>query len=101
MPLVALEALAVGLPVFATAVGGIRELLDEFGCGVLLPEDAPDSTVARMIVNALDDSNATMERIARGREAIDQRYRPDIAFRPVAENYELLTRAREARRRTS
>lgn len=39
LPNVLLEAMALGVPVAATAVGGVPHLLDHGRCGILLPED--------------------------------------------------------------
>lgn len=55
LPLVALEAMACGLPVIATNVGGIGEILTE-NCGQLLPPNAP-----ALLANAiLDYSNRNL-----------------------------------------
>jgi len=39
--LVALEAMAIGTPIVATAVGGLADLLRESGAGILVPPDDP------------------------------------------------------------
>jgi glycosyltransferase involved in cell wall biosynthesis len=61
MPLSVLEAMSAGVPVVATAVGGVPELVQHGSTGLLTPpEDA--STLARRIQEALEDPDATRER---------------------------------------
>jgi glycosyltransferase involved in cell wall biosynthesis len=48
LPLVALEAMSTGLPVVATNVGGIREVMRE-GYGMLVPADAPEEMAKAII----------------------------------------------------
>jgi glycosyltransferase involved in cell wall biosynthesis len=53
-PLAILEAMAAGLPVVATAVGGVPEQIEDGVSGLLVPaEDA--AALARAIVRVLDD----------------------------------------------
>jgi len=56
LPYVVLEAAAVGLPVIATAVGGIPEILGPQASRLVPPGDA--ATLARAIAAALDDPAA-------------------------------------------
>jgi glycosyltransferase involved in cell wall biosynthesis len=56
LPLVALEALAAGTPVVATAVRGVRELLKD-GHDSLLVAPGDDSAVARAVTRLLDDGS--------------------------------------------
>jgi glycosyltransferase involved in cell wall biosynthesis len=61
-PIVALEAMAAGVPVVATAVGGVPDLLAD-GAGVLVPSDDPD-TLASAIDSVLSDPDEA-DRLAR------------------------------------
>ncbi len=54
LPNAVLEAMAAGLPVVASAVGGIRELIVHGQTGLLLPPDRPDA-LACQICRVLED----------------------------------------------
>ena len=60
LPVVIMEALALGRPVIATAIAGIPELVDQ-GCGWLVPAGSVDALAAAM-AEALD---APLEELAR------------------------------------
>jgi len=48
-PLVTLEAMAAGLPVVATAVGGVPEQIVHLESGILVPPDDPDAIAAWLV----------------------------------------------------
>jgi len=91
-----LEAMAAGLPVAATRVGGVPEIVDE-DTGILVPLDAPDATwadaLARMAVER--GSREKMGRSARERaarftadrtaEGTDRTYRKALEARRLRE----------------
>ena len=68
-----LEAMATGLPVFATEHGGIPEAIENGVSGVLVPE-RDDEALARALLNAAQDPGL-LSRIARaGAEAVRKNF---------------------------
>jgi glycosyltransferase involved in cell wall biosynthesis len=73
MPLVVLEAMAAGLPVVATAVGGLRALIKDGETGFLIPSGDEEALRARL--SALrSDPHSGREVGARGREQVSARH---------------------------
>jgi alpha-maltose-1-phosphate synthase len=70
--LVLLEAMAAGVPIVATAVGGVPEVLDEGRAGRLVPYGDPDS-LASALRDLLGSSELRTALIAAGRQRV-QRY---------------------------
>ena len=75
MPLVVLEAMEAGVPVIASAVSGIPEVVEEGGTGWLVPAEAPDA-LADALAAALADPAEASRRGAAGRRRVDERFRP-------------------------
>jgi glycosyltransferase involved in cell wall biosynthesis len=48
VPNAVLEAMAVGLPIVATTIGGVTDLLEKGGTGVLIPPDDPDAMAGEL-----------------------------------------------------
>jgi glycosyltransferase involved in cell wall biosynthesis len=72
-PLVLLEAMASGLPVVATAVGGVPELVVHGETGLLVPPNDP-LALAQAINSLLDDPEGMKSMGARGRDTVRERY---------------------------
>ncbi len=91
-PIVVLEAMAMGVPVVATNVGGTPELLEDNVTGLLVNSAAP-AELADAIVRLLSDRE-TAERMAReGRERAFGEFHPGRFIERVQETYlELLGR---------
>lgn len=75
MPLVVLEAMEAGVPVIASAVSGIPEVVEGGVTGWLVPPEAPDD-LADALAAALADPAEAARRGAAGRQRVDERFRP-------------------------
>ncbi len=85
LPVILLEALAAGVPVVATAVGGIPEVIDNGRNGFLVPKDNPRA-LADCIQRVLHDES---RRRALG-EAGRLKMRAEFSFRVQSEHYQQL-----------
>jgi glycosyltransferase involved in cell wall biosynthesis len=73
MPLAIMEAMASGVPVVATRVGGVPDLIEQGGCGWLCEPGNFDSVASR--IAALLEQPAERARMARrARERMVQRF---------------------------
>jgi glycosyltransferase involved in cell wall biosynthesis len=75
MPLVVLEAMEAGVPVIASAVSGIPEVVEDGGTGWLVPPEKPEA-LADALAEAWTDPAEAARRGAAGRRRIDERFRP-------------------------
>jgi glycosyltransferase involved in cell wall biosynthesis len=68
-----LQAFAAGVPVVASAIGGIPEVVKDGETGILVPaEDA--AALARAIESVLSDGSAAAARARQGRRLIEERF---------------------------
>jgi glycosyltransferase involved in cell wall biosynthesis len=75
MPLVVLEAMESGLPVVASRVSGIAEVVEDGKSGWLVPPEDPRS-LAAAISEVLAHPEEARRRGEAGRRRIDERFRP-------------------------
>ncbi len=75
LPVSLIEAMAAGVPVVATAVGGVTDLLDSGRLGAIVPSDDVEA-LSEAVLMALNDP-LTRQTAETAREAVRQRY--DIA----------------------
>ena len=86
LPMVLLEAMAAGVPIVTTNVGGIPSLLSAAEGVLVAPEDA--KALASAIRAALDDRDATAARAS----AAKRRQHADFNVGPWSDRYETLYR---------
>jgi glycosyltransferase involved in cell wall biosynthesis len=86
-PLVLLEAMAAGVPVVSTDVGGCRELVGD--AGLLTPARAPQATAGAMLRLAGDDALRSALALA-GRRRVAARHAPTRIYGAYHELYERL-----------
>jgi glycogen synthase len=80
MPLVVLEAMEAAVPVVASRVSGIPEVVEDGRTGWLVPAEDPASLAAALSA-ALDDPAEARRRGAAGRRLLERRFRPWHAAR--------------------
>jgi len=89
IPTVIMEALMHRVPVIATDVSGIAEVIEDSNTGLLIPEkDA--SAIAAAVRRMTDDRDAALEMARRGRERVIEQFDPERNHRKVLELYERL-----------
>ncbi len=70
---VILEAQASGVPVVATKVGGVVEIIDDGKTGLLvMPKDPP--AMAKAVVRLLQENGLAQKIVAQSKQRIDERY---------------------------
>jgi glycosyltransferase involved in cell wall biosynthesis len=69
-----LEAMAAGVPVVASAVGGIPDIVDHGGTGVLVSPPLTSAVVADALAPLLADAGLRVELARRGRERFERRF---------------------------
>ena len=73
LPVVLIEALAAGLPVVATRVSGVPELIQDGETG-LLAEPGDPSDLRRAIISLLADPSAALRRAEAGRSVVERNH---------------------------
>ncbi len=95
-PLTVLEALATGVPVVGSAVGGIREIVRHGMTGLLVPPDDA-SALASAIGELLEDPAQRARMAAAGRQLVLEEYSLELQARRYAELYAQITHQHEKR----
>ena len=97
LPLAVLEAMAAGVPVVASAVGGVPEALDQGRCGALVPP-SDVSALSRVMTEALANGVEARERAAAARLRVAAEYGSARQARALSDLWMSLHLAATARR---
>jgi len=96
MPLVVLEAWASGLPVVASRVGGLPEMIDEGRTGILF-EAGDDAALASRLEELLEDRELAQHLADEGRANVRKHFDASVMAANYQRHYmELLGRAEES-----
>ena len=71
-----LEAMAAGIPIVATSVGGTTSLLENGHAGILVPPEDSQG-IANALLEIIEDSSASVARVARALEIIRRKHSPE------------------------
>jgi glycosyltransferase involved in cell wall biosynthesis len=85
-PNVLLEAMAANLPIVATAVGGVPEMVENNESALLVPPNDPPS-IAGAIARLLTDEELVLRLTTNAATLVDTRYTPENYVRSVVEIY--------------
>jgi len=81
---VAIEGLACGVPIVATAVGGLPEIVKDKECGYLV-EPRNSEALADAVIGLLKDEKKRIQMAINAREYAIQNFHPDIYIKKVLE----------------
>jgi glycosyltransferase involved in cell wall biosynthesis len=91
LPYAVLDAMAVGLPVLATAVGGVPELVRDGTTGRLVPP-SDDAALAEALAELLGDAAARERMGAAARKLVEERFRLESMVDRTERLYERVLR---------
>jgi glycosyltransferase involved in cell wall biosynthesis len=96
VPTVVMEAMAIGLPIVTTEVGGVRDIVHHGEQGFVVPPLDP-SALARATVPLLDDPELRRRTGEAGRRFAVERCRTEMCLRTHLHAFEVAAAHRAAR----
>jgi glycosyltransferase involved in cell wall biosynthesis len=93
LPTVILEALLHRVPVIATDVAGIREVIEDGVTGLLIPPQDPQA-IAEAVLRMVRHRNVALEMAGRGRARVLTEFNPEANHRRVLELFQAADQGR-------
>jgi glycosyltransferase involved in cell wall biosynthesis len=90
-PMTVLEAFACGVPVVASSLGGLPELVQSEADGLVMPPNDVDA-LADALTAMLADPDAALRMGASGRRKIEQAFTPDLHLSRLQQVYDAAAR---------
>ena len=87
LPRIVIEAMAMGRPIVATDIDGVREELEDGITGLLVPPENSDS-LAKSIIDLLTDKDKSVQMGINARRVAEERFGVGIMLKNVEEVYE-------------
>lgn len=87
LPMTLLEAMASGVPVIASKVGGIPEVVENYKEGILIPPGSVNDLVDS-ILHLIDNPDLRRRMGRNAREKVEDKFNWDIAIRKTLKAYE-------------
>ena len=98
IPMALLEAMSLGVPVVATRVGGMPEVVQHRATGLLVPP-GDDGALADACLELAQRREWATEIGAAGRRVVTEEYTPERSGRPLLDTYRCLSQVRQSDRR--
>jgi len=95
LPLIPLEAMRIGIPVVATDVGGMREIIEDGKSGVLVP-DRTSTAIALAIKRVSEDKNLRVNLVKEARTRVNEMFSEETMLSRLRAVYEGIARAAQA-----
>jgi glycosyltransferase involved in cell wall biosynthesis len=86
-PYVLLEATAAGLPIIATSVGGVPEMVEDHESALVVPARDPQA-MAAAIARVLTDAHLAQRLSANASTLVSARFSPEIYVRSLVKTYQ-------------
>ena len=91
-PNAVIEAMAAAVPVVATSVGGVPDVIDDGRTGLLVPSDSPPA-LAAALSKLRDDAQLRQSLAQNGQRAVRQRFHQSVVLDKLTQTYMRLAEA--------